>query len=71
MVQSTNVPTFITFLVKDSNAGKSSNVAGQAFSSGELGHFYAIICIRAFCKTQHNNLITLMNKVRIDIRRRQ
>ena len=39
----------------------------------ELGHFYAIFCIRAISKAQHNNLlnlITLMNKVRIDILRR-
>ena len=64
------------FIIKDSNAGKSSNVAGQAFSSGDrvfYAIFYAIFCIRAISKAQHNNLlnlITLMNKVRIDILRR-
>ena len=61
-------------LIKDSNAGKSSNVAGQAFSSGDrVRAFFTIFCIRAISKAQHNNLlnlITLMNKVRIDILRR-
>ena len=69
------MPIFIfIFLIKYSNAGKSSNVAGQAFSSGDrVRTFYAIFCIRAISKAQHNNLlnlITLMNKVRIDILRR-
>ena len=51
--------------------GKSSDVVGQVHRSG--GHFYASFCIRAFSKAQHNsliNLITLMNKVRIDILRK-
>ena len=40
------------YLVKNTNAGLYLNVAGQANSIGELGHFYAIFASWHFPK--HN-----------------
>ena len=44
------------FLVKDSNAGQSSNVAGQAFSCGEI--FMPLFASEHFAK--HNTIISLL-----------